>query len=286
MSRSGTRVITGAALTTIVSIVAIILWIVRPGRDGSHDDTATSTSLERGFPVISDVVGSRPERESFKEGNRDLAAQQERERLARKNKELEDALRQAEQRSDFLGDLAMKLANAGELEMAQTDAEAAVLAGQVHRAGSDFAVRWGGNAPSEDSPEFPLYTEERDALLSDLAGVIKSIEEFWGGDLASSPESVAQFQSLQMYGALELSDANWQELDGAMQQYYDEGFGNGLNASARPESGLEEWEVQRKELSQRAFRQIQAILPAEKRTNFERLYEPDYFLWTFSIGGL
>jgi hypothetical protein len=215
---------------------------------------------------------------------------QEKDLLSREKLTLEEARLQAEkakaiaeQRSGFFAAVASKLANEGSLEVPQTVAEASVFAGQLHRMSMDFSAKWGDAAPPQGTPEFAEYQQEMDALATESADLIK----FFGAnkieDIVKKSSSIAHFQSLQFYGSLGLNDAQWRQLDGTLNRYYTEGFNRNLQAAARPETGVDAWQEQRTTLSQQAYNEVRASLTPQQRSDFERLYGPNFF-WNINIG--
>lgn len=183
-----------------------------------------------------------------------------------------------------MGRIASESATNGKLEVPQTVAEAAVFAGKLHRMASDFALKWGGKAPPEGTPEAAAYQKEMEAVTTNFAAVMKSFGDNSLEEVIAKPASVAQFQSLQLYGSLELNEAQLQQLEATLNRYYTEGYGRKLNGASRPKEGVEAWQQQQDSLNQRAYKEIQTMLSPQQRADFTRYYKPS-FLWEVNMGG-
>ena len=214
----------------------------------------------------------------------------ERDQLAKTNSALDDARlkaekaqARAEQGAALMAGITSKLSD-GQLQVPQTVAEAAVYAGLSQRTAADFHTKWGDKAPAEGTPESAAYHQDMDAVTTSLATAMKSLGADGMEDTYKKPASLAQFQSLQLYGSLQLNDTQWQQLDGTLNRYYAEGFNRKLEGASRPEAGEDAWEQQRDALSQRAFNEVQALLTPQQRADFSRLYKST-FLWELNIGG-
>lgn len=220
------------------------------------------------------------------------------ERLIRENRELEQrnaalldelakarqSLEFAKKQSVFLHGITAKLAGGEELRVPESIPELAVLYGHVQLRSRDFHDEWNGRPPGEGTPEAAIYEEELDANTANDATLMKAFATIVDDGFMGDPSSVAEFQSLQLYGALGLDEAQWRQLDGVLQRIYAESFDNKLNGAARPSTGLEEWEERRTQMSRSAFAEIRSLFTPPQRVEFERLYTPG-FLLGLSIGG-
>lgn len=199
----------------------------------------------------------------------------------------EQARVEAEQNAEFFGKIAAKLIAADKLAMPKTMAEVALRAGQLGRKLAEFKESYSGKPPAEGTPEYNAYKQRMDALASEFAPVLKALGGGDGDDvkrLVSTPQGVAEFQSLQVYGALGLSDQQFQQVHGALSRYYAEGFAQKLDLASRPETGVEAWVAQRNALNDRATTEVLHYLTPEQRATFDKLLGKQ-FLWQINIGG-
>jgi len=193
----------------------------------------------------------------------------------------------AEQNTEFFGKVAANLIAADKLAMPKSTAEAALRAGQLGRKLAEFKESYLGKPPAEGTPEHGAYKQQMDALAAEFAPVLKAL----GGDdgngvmrQVSTPQGVAEFQSLLVYGALGLSDQQFQQVHGALGRYYAEGFAQKLDLASRPETGVEAWVERRNALNVRAVTEAQRYLTPEQRADFDRLIGKQ-LLWQINIGG-
>lgn len=289
MSTTATKTIFGVSVLAVIVISLALFWHANDDPGTPAQATVPVPTSAPTQPLDEHIALAETQLKKTQTSYDDLL--RERNQLAHTNVALADARlksekdkARAEQTSELMTGIASKLADDGQLQVPQTVAEAAVFAGQLHRTATDFTAKWGSEAPPEGTPESAAYHKEMDALTTDFAALMKSFGANSLESIAKAPSSIAQFQGLQLYGALQLSDTQWQQLDGALNRYFTEGFARKLDGAARPATGVDAWEQQRTALSQRAFTEIQAMLTPQQRADFDRLYNSS-FLWNFNIGG-
>lgn len=201
------------------------------------DCLAVLASPRRGIPPPTVVTQPLEQRLQLTEAQLKKAqanyaeALRDQDQLAQTNSALDDARHKAEtaqaraeQGAELTTDIASKLLNDGQLQVPQTIVEAAVYGGLTHRAAADFHPKWGDKAPSEGTPEPAAYHHDMDALTTSFAEVMKSLGADGVEDIDKKPTSLAQFQSLQLYGSRQLNDTQWKKLDGTLNRYDAEGF--------------------------------------------------------------
>lgn len=217
--------------------------------------------------------------------------QQEIEELSRANTALEqdrqkaEAAREREERDTaFYRELAGKVLE-GELKVPGTLAEAAVSNGRLMAKITMLNKKWGDTVPPEGTPEAAAYNKDREEVIADTASMMKFLgDESHVSEITSNPDSVRQFQSLSIYGALNLSEDQWRGIDLTLSGFYTNGFANRLNTGARPQTGIDAWNQQRAALSRAAFSAVSSRLTPEQAARFEELYSKDNWLWTISTG--
>lgn len=256
--------------------------------------------------VTPDQVGSASVRRQVETEMRDVEARldrlqkqhaelaRQRDELARDNEALADAKQvaeqervAAEQNTELIGKIAAKVIAANKLTMPESLAEAAVLAGRLGRKLAEFKASYFGKPPVEGTPEYAAYKQEMDALTSEWAPVVKTL----GGDDGSglmrqmaTPQGAAEFQALQIYGTLDLSERQFEQVYGALSRHYADGFARRLDLGSRPQTGVEAWVEQRVALNDRASAEVRGILTTDQQAVFDKLIGKQ-LLWQINIGG-
>lgn len=188
------------------------------------------------------------------------------------------------EQSSFLENITMKLAGNEKLEIPETVPELAVLYGQIQLRNRDFYEKWNGRIPEAGTPEAAAYQEDLNANVTDDATLLKAFTTM-GKDISTNDvASWAQFQSMQLYGALKLDESQWRTLDEQLNRIYKDYYDRGLNRDARPDTGLEAWREQVSDFCNKAFVEIQSGFTPQQRSEFKRIYRPD-FLVGLNVGG-
>ena len=197
---------------------------------------------------------------------------------------LQKSMEITKEQSEFLAKITMKLAGSDELQIPETVPEIAVLYGQIKMRSQEFYDKWNGRIPKEGTPEAEIYQQELDASVTDDATLMKAFGNLSNGDFMKDAAGMAQFQSLQLYGALGLDETQWRDLDKTLNRIYAEFNDEGLSKSSQPSTGMEDWAKRRDEKARQAFTEIEAGLTPQQRTRFNQAYQPN-FLLGFSLGG-
>lgn len=208
---------------------------------------------------------------------------EENRQLSRKLKDTRAELERVRQEADFRGEVAQGLA--GEADPApETNDELASSMGDTRRRAIEFAMKWPDGIPAEGTPEREVYDAEKQAAARDMANTLKWLGDGRLGAIAADPQKLARFQSMQLSGALGLSDDELRAAETIIRRRYTEAFEQGLNSGAKPVGPSDEWNETRRTFSQEAAREIGDALPAEKQKLFKRVFGGD-FLWSMSFGG-
>lgn len=256
---------------------------VTPGQVGS-------ASVRR--PVETEMLDVEARLGRLQKQHAELTRQ--RDELARDNEALADAKQlaeqervAAEQNTEFIGKIAAKVIAANKLTMPESLAEAAVLAGRLGRKLAEFKASFFGKPPAEGTPEYVAYKQEIDALTSEWAPVVKALGGDDGGGLMrqmSTPQGAAEFQALQIYGTLDLSERQFEQVYGILSRHYGDGFARKLDLGSRPETGVEAWVQQRVALNDRAVADVRGALTPDQQAVFDKLIGKQ-LLWQINIGG-
>ena len=199
--------------------------------------------------------------------------------------EMEEAKAHLLQSSAMLEAITDKLA-AKNLEIPQSVGEAAALTGQLKLKSVNFVEKWNRKVPAPDHPDAAAYHQEMDEIATGMAAMILAAQSGKLGDLTTqTPGQEAEFQSQAMAGALNLTDSQAQQFTGILNRYYAEAEANGVGGDTPPTAGVDNWRQQRSAISARAFSELQSSMTPQAAAEFRRLYSPNYFLWTITIGG-
>lgn len=209
--------------------------------------------------------------------------------LAAKEKELINTkkdLEIAQALSASTEEIMAKLASGEELQIPQTMPELSVFCGQLQLRSRNFYEKWNGRIPEKNTPQEVEYKQELDDLVTDEATLLKGLNTLTkdGNFDMGDPATVAQFQSMQVYGALGLNESQWQQLDGKLNAFYQEFYGQKLSVASRPDTAVEAWEERRNQMSRKAFAEIQASFTPQQRADFLRIYSPLFLLAVDAIG--
>jgi hypothetical protein len=79
-----------------------------------------------------------------------------------------------------------------------------------------------------------------------------------------------------MATTLNLDPQQIQQVDGLLQQDYQEAFSRGLNLASRPDSDTDNWEAARTQLSAEAYNQIKPLLNSAQQPLFDRMFMTDF----------
>lgn len=209
--------------------------------------------------------------------------------LEQKNDALEEesartkaALDMTMQQAEFLGDIAMKFASGDEIHVPESLPELAVLYGQAKRRARDFYQKWDGRIPAGDAPDAAEYQKELDACVTDDATLLKAFQTVDGS--LDDPQGRREFQSMQLYGALDLDEAAYGRVCQVVERFYTDSDYHKLSSRFRPETGVEAWEEKRNDAGRKVIAELRSCLTPRQQADFDRLYTPE-FLWGLNVGG-
>ena len=260
---------------------------------GTHERVSPSPSVREAAMAVPTVS---PTMEQTTNG----AEQAERERLQAEGQplketsaDLDQARRQAEadkKRADkntqMMAELNAKLVDPN-LKVPQTVSEAALLKGQNLADAARFQQKWGDSAPAAGTPEADEYAREQDALVTQSAALLKFLTDEKNSAPLAERDNLVQFQAASLAGALDLRDDQAQAVNTVLDGYYQQFYEQGLNTTARPETGFDAWRQQRLALSQQAYAAVAALLTPEQAAAFHNAYpHSGLYLFQMTFGGL